>query len=185
MKSNILKLKNYSFKQTGYTVMELIVAIQLTLIVLSLVYVSYLLSSNLLNRWRDKVEIESHIGTVSRLISKNINEITKIISANSTELVALKKNGEQIHISIAGHFYINQKEIELGEMEFQWGRIDYYIRPSKDVDKLTMLDLVNPEELELIEAVKIELMYNKSNKKYPITVTSRLLLKKQIIIRKL
>jgi type II secretory pathway component PulJ len=162
-------------KNDGYTVIELIVAIQLSLIVIGLVYVSYLFLSNMLGRWQDKIQRESLLASISQNISKDLSEAVRILEADPQKMVFIKTGGDTIGYYLNDNLYINGKPLENKALKFSLGKLDYFTAPSSSSTQLQKRDQVEVQNLDKIQIVETELEFRQGEKSYHIDISERLL----------
>ncbi len=165
-----MKIKNDS----GFTVIELIIAIQLSLLVVGLAYVSYKFSSQLMQNWEEKVAIEAHLLTVSQSLTRVIAQIDQLQLANEQELRAVNASGDSLSIiCVDSSLYINDLRVGNNRIKLIKGFIDYYL-PAKQVGHYSMpVEQVSLANLKAIDAIKCQLTFQLRDKKHQLAVFSR------------
>lgn len=175
--------KNHFLNQSGFTTIELIIAIQLSIIIISLVYVSYLFVSNLLEKWQNKIQIENHLNIISASITKNVTGISQIISASNKVMVAIKSNGDTIIYNLSSEFTQNDKILDSGILKFYQGDISYFFHQSEAKGDVQRRGWVHANERDLITGIQFSLQFHYKKKSYPLTILTRPLKLRSSIIK--
>ena len=175
--------KNFLRPENGFTTVELIIAIQLSLIVIGLVYVSYLLSVKLVDKWQTKVQVENQLASISKSITVNLTGISEIISAREDDIMAIKDDGDTINYRLRETFSFNKHILQDSNLKFGHGEILYYVRPVQVTSNITVLKNVESGNLTRIVAVEFNMEFKGGKKSYPLSVYSRLLKLKPVIVR--
>ena len=105
---SVKKLKSALTDSKGYTIIELLIAIQLAFLVISLVYVSYLFAIRLLNQWQERTDLEIKMASMSQVLSNIFHETDQILIAEKERLVLVtSKNDTIVFVFNNGTFLIN------------------------------------------------------------------------------
>lgn len=169
-----IKTIMYFSKEPGYTLLELIVAIQLSMIVISLVYVSYLLSEKLYTKWQDKIQTEELLSTLSMEFSKKLNQITALNYVSPDSISADSQNG-LFSLGLVNGIKLNGKTINLNNFLLKSGKIDYYGNSS---NQPISLPLRRPMFADHIKAIGIHLELSRKEKRYSLEIFSRIIKRK-------
>lgn len=183
MNFRLQKKKNLFFNQSGFTTIELIIAIQLSIIITSLVYVSYLFVTNLLEKWQSKIQIENQLNMISTSITKNVAGISQIISASNKIMIAIKSNGDTVKYNLSSEFTLNNKILNSGILKFDQGDISYFFHQTEAKGNVQKRAWVNPKERDLITGIQFSLRLNYKKKSYPLTILTRPLKLRRGIIK--
>jgi hypothetical protein len=176
--------KNLLKPEGGFTTVELIIAIQLSLIVIGLVYVSYLLSIKLVDKWQTKVQVENQLASISKSITVNLTEISQIIYAGENEMMAIKDDGDTINYRLKDTFSFNKQILQDSNLKFEHGEILYYVRPVQSTSNMTVLKNVESGNFTRIVAVEFSMEFKGGKRSYPLSVYTRLLKLKPVIVMK-
>jgi hypothetical protein len=174
--------KNLLHPESGFTTVELIIAIQLSLIVIGLVYVSYLLSVKLVDKWQTKVQVENQLASISKSITVNLTEISEIIYARENEFMAIKDDGDTINYRLRDTFSLNKNILQDSNLKFGHGEILYYVRPVQAASNITVLKNVESGNFTRIVAVEFNMEFKGGKRSYPLSVYTRLLKLKPVIV---
>lgn len=177
------KKKNLFLNQSGFTTIELIIAVQLSIIIISLVYVSYLFVTNLLEKWQNKIQIENRLNVISTSITKNVTGISQIISASNKVLIATKSDGDTVIYNLSSEFTQNDKILDSGILKFYQGDIRYFFYQSEAKGNVQRRGWVNVNERDLVTGIQFSLQFHYKKKSYPLTILTRPLKLRRSIIK--
>ncbi len=156
----------------GYTIIEVLVAIQLTFIVISFIYVSYLFTTKLINKWQEKVETEEYLTMVSNVLSRQLMDITQIYQANRHYVAAKTVEKDTLELSIAHGLRLNGLNLGNDKFEIKEGEIIYYSKVGLQIYKQENL---GAGDLKDIKGVEIRLTVIRNKKEHTIHILERLL----------
>ncbi|RMG25964.1 MAG: hypothetical protein D6732_21760 [Methanobacteriota archaeon] len=167
----------------GFTALELLIAIQLALLVISLAYISYLFSVGLLKRWNTNILTEEHLSVISSILSKSVDELEIIEFANTNELVGRKPNGDSLHIRLSDFVFINGKLLGDSTLHITSSKMEYILRPSDGASVPRLVTKVSPDALAHLYAIKFDVRFSIGSREYQIEVMARPLKRRPDIIQ--
>jgi hypothetical protein len=184
IKIKIMRIyRNLKSNQQGFTTFELIVAIQLSLLVIGLIYVSFIFATKLTNKWQDKVYVENNLSLVSITLSKSLDEVETIYVAETNEFVGLKQNGDSLHIYLSEYVFLNGEIMGDSTLRLTSGRINYLLPPADGSSDLITASGVGGLQLDDIRIIQLQLFLERNKKQYPLEVLCRPLKLKRSIVQ--
>ena len=148
----------------GYTLVELIIAIQLFFIILSFAYTIYLFGYKFLFNWEEKNTLISDELQIKRVL---LNELSKakginMISINTIEYINPNYSTNKIEYH-ENKLFLNQRRlnhIKINVISFQFN-ILHKINDKLDLIPLSQLDMnhdnhLQPDEFNQVDALQIE-----------------------------
>jgi hypothetical protein len=142
----------------------------------------YLFTSNLIKKWEDKVHTESSLALISGMLSKNIIETSKILSAQEKSCKLIDHQNDTLSIVLDNQFLLNDKKVEHPGMTFKGGQISYLLR-HKGNEVIKERSNVASSEFDNISGIRIELDFLHGKKIYEISVTERVIKLKPTITK--
>ncbi len=166
-------IRYHDSSRSGYTIIELLIAIQLSFLVISTSYFSYLFVLRLLDRWQDKIATERQMATVSYLLDKGLPEITRILIAHQDELQALTAEKDTLHLKMSDSLYYNGKGLQFHPLQFEQGGLRYRVNFREAGSLPFQITEVERENLNRIELIEIHLKFHKNHRSIVFQVTAR------------
>ena len=160
--------------ERGFTTVELLVAVQLSLIVISLAYLVYLLSLQLTSKWQEKIWMENQLSAMSLTLSKSLDRICEVSVATDTELLARKTNGESFHLTLDRHIRINTEFLGDSTLSLQKGAIQYWLAIPGSPNRSVAVSRVENDQIKHIRAVQLDLIITYKQRDYPLEIFHRL-----------
>jgi type II secretory pathway component PulJ len=149
-------LRNLKNNQHGFTTFELIVAIQLSLLVIGLIYVSLIFATKLANKWQDKVYMENNLSLVSITLSKSLDEVETMYVVETNEFIGLKQNGDSLHIYLGDYVFLNGEMMGDSTLRLTSGRISYLLPAADGSSDLITASNVSGLQLGTIRIIQLE-----------------------------
>lgn len=169
-----LSLKKYWVKnKQGYTLVELMIAIQLTFLIVGFVYYSFLSSQQLLKSWQNRYRTENDIAMISQLCSKLLSELHIIQVAEKHKLSGLNLQGEFMELSLNENFKYNDNEILFQCLKVQKGHFIYTLENPEDRGLLISKQNVTPAEIPFIIGLELKLIVESEHRKLTIKIFNR------------
>lgn len=165
--------------KSGFTAIELLIAIQLSFIVISFGYVSYLFSAKLVHKWQEKVLVENSVARVSQTVSRAVDQIHEVVIARDKYLVAITHQHDTLSMSVEEGLVFNSKNLVKGIFQFEHGMFKYF--HSTENPYTAQHQLTETRDCEKIDIIELDLVFKRANNTYRYTVRSRLVRKKQHI----
>ena len=162
-------------QNSGYTTIELLIAMQLTLLIIALAYSSYLFSRNLISRWQEKIRIDEQLAVLSKTMSIHLWSIREIQEANESEILVTKFSGDNLRLRLDKAVYINQDSLSIRPLKIRDGKFTYFLRADHSNEIIQSDEPINSPDLSEIAAVQLELSLYRRNQEYPFRVFCRLL----------
>jgi len=175
--------QNLKSNQQGFTTFELIVAIQLSLLVIGLIYISFIFAAKLANKWQDKVYVENNLSLLSLTLSKSLDVVETIYVAETNELRGSKQNGDSLHIYLSDYVFLSGEVMGDPTFHLKSGRISYLLPSEDDPSGLITASSVGGLQLDAIRIIHLQLLLERDKKQYPLEVVSRPLKLKRSIVR--
>jgi len=169
------QLRRFWQHNSGYTTIELLIAMQLTFMIIGLAYSSYLFSRNLIIRWQEKIRIEGQLVVLSKTVSNHLWGIRQILQAKETEILAIKLSGDSLRLRLDEGVYINRDTLTISPLKIRGGKFIYFLRSEWPDDLVQSTESIYPEDLTNIAAIRVELSFNRKGKEYPFILFCRLL----------
>ena len=169
------QIKNFWHKNSGYTTIELLIAMQLTFMVIGLAYSSYLFSRNVLKKWQQKIRIESELAILSKTLSQRLWQIKQILQANATHILALEVSGDSMQLCLEDHLYINKDSMVISPLKFRRGKLSYFLLSGISGEIIQETGPIDLKDTSSIMAVQLELYLSFQEREYPLILCCRLL----------
>lgn len=91
--------ENSSGLSDGYTIVELLISVQIALWLVGLIYVVFLFALQAHEKWQQKLECETLYAVISLRVIRELDDVREILSAGKYGLTALKTSGDTLKIS--------------------------------------------------------------------------------------
>jgi hypothetical protein len=167
-------LTTFKLQNSGYTIIEVLSAMQLTLLIIGLACSGYLFSQTLFNRWQEKIRIEEQLAILSKTISIQLWRTREILEAKETEMLLIKFSGDSLRLRLDNGVYLNQDSLILRPIKIRAGKFSYFLRSDRS-DQIRQSDEpLNLSDLSKIAAVQVDLSLYRRNQEYPLRVFCRL-----------
>ncbi|MCK5455042.1 MAG: hypothetical protein KAJ16_11795 [Calditrichia bacterium] len=157
----------------GYTLIELIIAMQLAFLVVGLTYSSLLFSQRLLKLWQDKYGSENEIAMISQFCSKILSELHIIQVAEKHVLAGLDQEGNRIRVVLNENFEYNKRNILLQRWEICDGQFSYYLEDPEDHRQLYLKANLTPREIPLLVGLEMKLILVSNQREISIQIFNR------------
>ncbi|MGH1364883.1 MAG: PilW family protein [Calditrichia bacterium] len=164
-------------KDAGFTVIELIIAVQLTLLVIGMAYTSFLFAQKIYLRWQSKTNAEQQLNLIHQQYSVRLNKLTHIHSAESQLLIGQTRRLEKIELTIAEDIDSGNAVVPNGFYGSFFYLIDGQMNWNRSVDRNSN----GGNETLPISAVKLEGNYWHNGKSFQVKIVQRLVRRIPII----
>ncbi len=173
----IVLLRRLSFlkDQRGFTAFELIIAIQLSLVVIGLGYVSYLFSVKLVNKWQKKIVVENSLSQISTTLTKSLDQLRVIHQAGPEELSGLQLNGDTLQVNLQDHVYLNGETVGDETLLLISAEFEYLLNSNEGGKPHIKMSKLMGSNLNKIRAVKCFLTLKNSGQSCEVEILSRLI----------
>jgi len=168
------KIKKFFWKNSGYTTIELLIAMQLTFMVIGLAYSSYLFSRNLVRKWQDKIGVEAQLAVLSKTLSEHFWQIRQILQADATHLLALEISGDSLQLLLNGQLYMNDNSLVIFPLKLKEGKLCYFLTFESSGEIIQRSGQIDSTETFSITAVQLELCLSGQDREYPFILCCRL-----------
>ncbi len=112
---------------SGYTLFELIAALQLAFIVIGMIYLAYNQFQQQTDRWQQRIKWEAALSQLSHALTLTLDSAEKVLLANPDKFIAQSEEGDSITIELRDNIYINQHPLlKAVGMSLEKGRFSYY-----------------------------------------------------------
>lgn len=157
----------------GYTLIELIIAIQLTFLIVGLVSYSLQFSQRLLKIWQNSYRTENEIAMITQLCSKLLSELYIIQVGQTHFLSGIDQQGDSITLVLNKNFEYNNREILFQQLKVQQGQINYYIENSENHRFLVTKANLTPAEIPSLVGLELKLIVESEQRKFTIQIFNR------------
>ena len=157
----------------GFTVIELLIAIQLSLLVVGLAYVSYKFSSQLLQKWESKIAVETQLHSVSHALTSITTRIDQIKLAGKQQLRAIDANGDTVSVLCRDSLTVNNMSIGNIQFKLSAAEIKYLVESNERGSERILLSEVNALSVDAIEAIEFQLSFHHRGQEHHLKVFSR------------
>ena len=145
-------IKNSFIKdQRGYTLIEIMVAIQIFFIVITLAYTIYLYSFKFMSRWNDKNSLIQSELLIRKSLTYELTHTPQILEISPKKIIYLNKQFriKQIQWSDSSLF-IKSKPLNKEGLNITIENLEFYVSQKENIIKkaFTDLDLNNDETLK-------------------------------------
>ncbi len=147
------------------------IALQLSLLLISMVYLSYLFASSLMIKWQRKVEIENQLSVISRDMSVKINSIRELLNAGPHDITAINNSGDTLNISLHPVLKLNRHTFGNENIKYKEGNFRYYIKSQSDGNDITITEGPNLTHKYLAIGVEFNLKFIIFNRMYQLKST--------------
>jgi hypothetical protein len=175
MSSHKQQIKKFWWKNSGYTTIELLIAMQLTFMIIGLAYSSYLFSRNLVKKWQDKIAIEAQLAVLSKTLSQHLWQIRQILQADASHILALEISGDSLQLRLDEHLYINEDSLVISPLKLRKGKLIYFLPSGISGEIIQRSGQIDLQETSNIAAVQLELYLSYHDREYPFILCCRLL----------
>jgi hypothetical protein len=164
-------MKEFKFSESGYTTLELMIAIQLSLMLTSIIFVSYFFVSILISRWEEKTGIEEQLSEISRILSVKINGIREFNSAGVGHFSATDENEDTLTITLHPELEINGHLFQLKNINFTEGNFRYILKPSQVNSEITIVEYPDLSQKQRVSGLDYFLEFKIHNRTYQLRST--------------
>jgi hypothetical protein len=172
-----LPIKQNNNNQSGYTVIEILIAMQLSFITFSIIYLNYTFINYYMVRLESRITDEIEYTNLSHNLTKQLTEIREVLWADPHMVTFLKSSNDTLRLQINGQLLMNGKNVfETSRLE---GNFNYYISIGTRGNWTR-----NPtfREMKYIRAIQLSLEITKNSSKSRLKMTIRLLKRKPQIV---
>ncbi len=169
------RIKKFQKNNSGYTTIELLIAMQLSFLVISLAYTSYEFSQQFFKKWQQKSQLESQVAICSKTLSTSLWQINQVISSDLKNLCAIKTSGDTLRITFTEDIYINKNRLHLEPFTLVEGRIEYLVETPENDRFISARSEFYPDTQAHLKAIQITLLLNFQNQKYSLQIVSRVM----------
>jgi prepilin-type N-terminal cleavage/methylation domain-containing protein len=172
-----MDIKQFHQDESGYTLIELLIALQLSAIIIGIIYMNYQFIQNYLVRMEERINFEIRCAAISDIITKQLTETREVVRAESKLLSLITHSEDSVIIQIKDELIINRNNLLEGyRIE---GKFNYYFISG---EKRYWTSHPNPRKISQLRAVKVVLKITRKNSIKRLDVTCRLLKRKPIIV---
>lgn len=166
-------LKNFRESHSGYTTVELLIAMQLSFLVIGLAYTSYEFSQHFFKKWRQKSQLESHLAVCSKTLSTSLWQINQVIYSDRKNLWATKTTGDTLQINLTEVIYINKNHLHLEPFTLVEGQIEYLVETPENEGFISAQSEFHSGTFTHLKAIQITLLLNFQDQEYSLQIVSR------------
>jgi hypothetical protein len=91
------------YSEAGYTLLELLIALQLTMIIIGIVYLHYPFIINFMSRLEEQLTADIEFENFGYTLTRQLDEIKEIIDADAQNLVFIGSDKDTIRIHLSGN----------------------------------------------------------------------------------
>lgn len=148
--------------QLGYTLIELLIAIQFLAILLTLVYTIYLFSTKFMDRWRQNNALLRTYILTEKVMMKKITSIRYIYIIDNEQILFKDFFDKQQIIQWKDqNLYINSRALSTSDVKIILNSLMFYIKKENMVELATFLTLdlnddrkLTPDELKNLKGME-------------------------------
>lgn len=160
--------KAYS-TNSGFSAIELIIAIQLAFIAISIIYAGYLFGNRMMLRWQEKVAMENHIQMVSQTLTQTVDRLREIEAVQPDLLFGRTAQQSPIRLELRRHCRYNNRIIGDSTIINNQASISYLVAEAQEV-----VEVDAPEApFRSIIGVRFMITFEFKNRQYPLRLTLR------------
>ena len=142
-------------EQAGFTVIELLIALQLGILVIGFAYLSYGFVQQYLQLWQQQRQRESNIAVVTTVITQTLDSFHYVQTADRDALTGFSANGpitlKWRQLSRNGISILPQNTTVVDH------RVTYWIFAESSADELVKMESVDNSQLAGVRAVELQL----------------------------
>lgn len=163
---------------TGYTIIEIIIAIQIFMIIVSLTYSIYLFGYKFISRWDDKTDIHLQEMVIQNILYKQIDNSKSIIEISPVGITAVNSDYKISKLLWSEDtLYINGISLNNNDQQINLSQTSFYVLGLEKI--FTEVDLnrdgrLKGEELETIKGIKYKYRINSKNYSYESSIIKKL-----------
>lgn len=114
---------NRASGDSGFTIVEVLIALQLSLLIVSMAYTVYRFGSILHHRYERKLAVERELSQVSRSLSRALSRVRTVQKLAPREFRAMGSDGRPLHIRLEEQVFLNGERLGSGLMILHGGSI--------------------------------------------------------------
>ncbi len=151
------KIRGLLQETSGYTLFELIVALQLAFIIIGMIYLAYGLFQQQMERWQAKINREAAFSQFSHVLTLTFDPAEKILLATPDKFIAQSAEGDSITIELRDNIYINQRPLlEAGWISLEKGHFSFYDKNLSEKEFFPG-QAITPDKFDQIRALTVNL----------------------------
>lgn len=160
--------------ETGYTTIELLIAIQISFLTMSLCYFSYLIILKFSRQWEQKQQMEYQLSEMVNQIDWEFNRISDISMAKTGELQGIDRELNLLHWCFRDNLYINNRSFFQEPLYFRHGSFFYQPERSSISDNLPDPVQIPEKFLEKIYYIECRIHLTANDKSFFLLFSRRL-----------
>lgn len=162
---------NRTSGDSGFTLVEVLIALQLTLLIVSMAYTVYHFGSSLRHRYERKLAVERELSQVSHALSHALSQVRTVQKLSPREFRAMGSNGRPLHIRLEEQVYINGEQFGSGLLTLHEGRISV---PGTAGDTFPLAPYAPKISRPQRQGISLTLIFRDDEALYPLNLTVRL-----------
>lgn len=155
----------------GFTIVEVLIALQLSLMIASMTYVAYRFSSRLIGNYERKLAVERELSQVSRSLSRAISQVRSVQKLAPREFSAMRSDGRPLRIRLEEQVFLNGERLGGGLLTLHGGSISGL---SAEGGMLPSIPYPNEKSPVGLRGVSLALIFRDGEILYPLNLTIRL-----------
>ena len=165
-------MKNNSNNQSGYTLIEVIIAIQIFLIVLTMTYTIYLFGYKYIVRWNNDNDLLATELLIQKSLSNELATAKKIIEISEHDILYIDHNYNLQKIYWTNDsLFIKSKPLNKPGVKTDFQKMEFMQNENNLIKSFAETDInkdnkISNSELEKISSLKIEYLLSNKNKKF-------------------
>lgn len=170
-------MKQIIYSESGYTVIEILIAMQLSFIAFSIIYLNYSFINNYMHRLENRITAEIVCANLSQNLTKQLTEVREVLRADAHTVVCIKSSDDTLWLQINEQLLLNGKTFyETSQVE---GYFNYFISGGLSGNWSR-----NPtfREMKHIRAIRLRLEITQNGEANRLKTTTRLLKRKPHIV---
>ncbi|MCB0290679.1 MAG: hypothetical protein KDH97_10530 [Calditrichaeota bacterium] len=175
----IRRIPNHASGDQGFTIVEVLIALQLSLLIVSMAYVAYHFSSRLIGNYERKIAVERELNQLSATISRVLSQVRSVRMLTPQEFSAIRSDGRPLRISLEKQVYLNGERLGSGLLRLGNGTISGI---GAERDQFTVIPERSGRLGPLPRAIALKLMFYDGKVLYTLNLTVRLIRQPENIV---
>lgn len=162
---------NRASGDSGFTIIEVLIALQLTLLIVSMAYTVHHFSSRLIRGYERKLAVERELSLVSHSLSRTLSQVRTVQKLSPREFSAMRSDGRSLYIRLEAQVFLNGEQLGSGLLTLHGGRIS---GPGAEGETLPLAPYAPKISHPQPQGISLTLLFRDGEAFYPLNLTVRL-----------